>query len=124
MPVDMGGCGYYRVRQPLRMLKQYTVHDTHVINIKEDDVSSIGMALARSDVAIVRQGGEDGMRQLKQFSEFKKVKWVLDIDDNIELISHIQIIIKNMELKSSFMSVCLYGYRDSRDSMWTRIRLV
>ena len=87
MPVDMGGCGYYRVRQPLRMLKQYTVHDTHVINIKEDDMSSVGMALARSDVAIVRQGGEDGMRQLKQFSEFKKVKWVLDIDDNIELIS-------------------------------------
>lgn len=70
----------------MRMIKAHTTHDTHVIG-NADDMTDVTRAMAVTDIAIVRQGGEDGMRQMRQIAEFSRVKWVLDIDDNIELIS-------------------------------------
>lgn len=85
MPVDYGGCGQYRVRQPLRLLKEHTVHDTHVIDAHKDDMDDVAQALAIADIAIVRQGGEQGMAQIK--AKFPHLKVVMDIDDNVEYIS-------------------------------------
>lgn len=87
LPVDRGGCGYYRIRQPLKMVKRHTAHDAHVIDKDEDDPLAVTTAFTQADIAIVRQGGEDGMRRLRAMPEFKHLKWVMDIDDNIELIS-------------------------------------
>lgn len=87
MPVDFGGCGWYRVRQPMQMIKSHTKHDTHVVDMKEDDMNEVSRALLNTDVVVVRQGGEEGIRQLKQIPEYKHLKYALDIDDNIEAIS-------------------------------------
>lgn len=87
MPVDTGGCGSYRVRQPLAMVKAHTPHDAHVVDTKDDDMVAVSQALSQAHVAIVRQGGEEGTRQMRTIPEFKHLKWVLDIDDQIELIS-------------------------------------
>lgn len=87
MPVDRGGCGYLRVRQPLKMVKAYTEHDTHVVDTKDDDYVAVAKALSIADIALVRQGGEEGVRDMRQIPELKRPKWVLDIDDNIEEIN-------------------------------------
>lgn len=87
MPADQGGCGHYRVRQPMNLLKAYTEHDTHVVDLVSDDMVSVTKAMMAADVALVRQGGEDGMRRMREMPEMGHLKWVLDIDDNIELIS-------------------------------------
>lgn len=87
LPVDRGGCGQYRVRQPLAMISAYTPHDTHIVDKDKDDMMAVYEALKVADIIIVRQGGEDGVRMLKQKYPEIKAKWVLDIDDNIELIS-------------------------------------
>ena len=87
MPVDRGGCGQYRIRQPLELLKAHTEHDTHVVDTVKDDMVAVAEALAVADVAIVRQGGEIGMQMIKEKPEYAHLKWVLDIDDNVELIS-------------------------------------
>lgn len=96
LPCDDGGCGWYRIRQPFEMLKRFTPHDTHVISNTSDDMMAVLKALSIADVIVYRQGAEGGVPALKQaISDFwfqqkqppKKQKWVLDIDDNIELIS-------------------------------------
>lgn len=87
MPVDAGGCGWYRIRQPMQMIKSHTEHDTHVVDMKDDDMNEVSRALLNTQIIVVRQGGEEGIRQLKQIPEYKHLKYVLDIDDNIEAIS-------------------------------------
>ncbi|MCK5295267.1 MAG: hypothetical protein KAJ75_00125 [Alphaproteobacteria bacterium] len=85
MPVDKGGCGQYRVRQPLAMISQ--PHQCHIVDKDKDNMNQVYEALKMADIIIVRQGGEIGMRDLKSKYPEIKAKWVLDIDDNIELIS-------------------------------------
>lgn len=97
LPVDKGGCGWYRIRQPFEMIKAYTDHDAHVIDKDSDDMIAIAEALSLADVIVIRQGGEAGLPLLResvrnygdQIGEKReiKAKIVLDIDDNIELIS-------------------------------------
>lgn len=87
MPVDSGGCGNLRVRQPLQLIKEYTEHDTHVVDLKEDNSVAISQAMLAADVVLFRQGGEAGIRKLREIPEYAHLKYVLDIDDNIELIS-------------------------------------
>jgi glycosyltransferase involved in cell wall biosynthesis len=87
MPVDKGGCGQYRIRQPLAMIQANTPHDTHIVDKDKDDMLQVYEALKVADIIIIRQGGEGGMRMLKEKYPEIKAKWVLDIDDNIELIS-------------------------------------
>lgn len=44
--VDRGGCGNPRVRQPLAMIKAHTKHDTHIIDMKDDDIKEVSKALS------------------------------------------------------------------------------
>lgn len=95
-PVDRGGCGWLRVRQPFEMIKKYTDSDAHVIDDKDDPVE-ICEALIQADILLIRQGAEVGVDRLKQLgNDYAKevgakqgfhAKIVIDIDDNIEVIS-------------------------------------
>lgn len=85
LPVDDGGCGNYRVRQPLELIRMHSEHDTHVIDPVKDDMTLVSKAFPNTDVVIVRQGGEVGVPKLR--SLFPHLKFVLDIDDNMEIIS-------------------------------------
>jgi len=96
LPVDRGGCGWYRVRQPFEAINEYTDSDCHVIDKTSDDPVEILKALCLADILVVRQGAEMGVSMLKDAAnEYAKeaqvepfhAKVVLDIDDNIELIS-------------------------------------
>jgi hypothetical protein len=87
LPVDDGGCGNYRVRQPMRMLNGHAGTETHLVDTKADASIAVAQALAVSDVCVVRQGGEGGMRKIKAMPEYTHLKWVLDIDDQNELTS-------------------------------------
>jgi len=99
MPVDKGGCGHYRIRQPFYMLKTYSEHDVHIIDAEKDITNELVKVLPAVDIFVVRQGVPIGgtkkrlgsvMNKLSKFSgkEVKlKGKWVMDIDDNMELIS-------------------------------------
>lgn len=99
MPVDKGGCGQYRVRQPFYMLKTHTEHDVHVIDVEKDMTDDLLKVLPSVDVFVVRQGVpiadtkrrfglvmDDLSKALKKEVKLK-AKWVMDIDDNMELIS-------------------------------------
>jgi len=86
LPVDKGGCGWYRVRQPFNMINFWTDYEAHVLD-KDQDTLQMTKALSIAKVCVVRQGGEIGMRTFRKIPEFSHLKWVLDIDDNIELIS-------------------------------------
>lgn len=90
MPVDEGGCGQYRIRQPVSMLNQFTEHQAHVIE-KTDDFVEVARAMTVSDIAVFRSGGEEGMRSIRAIPELKHVRWVLDIDDNIEEIDPLSV---------------------------------
>lgn len=87
MPCDQGGCGWYRIRQPFQKIRDNSDHEVHVVDPKTDPPLAVYEALKISDIIIIRQGGEKGMRQLKEKYPDIKGKWVMDIDDNIEMIS-------------------------------------
>jgi O-antigen biosynthesis protein len=97
LPVDDGGCGWYRVRQPFEMIKRFTPHDTHIISKDDDNMLAVAEALAQADIILVRQGGEGGRKPLENLVEKygrelgtdKNItaKWVLDMDDNMEQVS-------------------------------------
>lgn len=87
LPVDDGGCGWYRIRQPFQMIKDNTTSDVHIINKDSDDMLQVAKAMHVADLFVVRPGAENGLKMLLEKPEFKGKKWALDIDDNIELIS-------------------------------------
>lgn len=89
-PCDRGGCGWYRVRQPLKLIKELTEHDTHVMDQEKDDPVAIAKALPRAQVWYLRQGGHEAVRKIKDDYDFLKKAnplWVVDLDDNVEMIS-------------------------------------
>lgn len=85
-PVDDGGCGWYRMRQPFHLIRKNTKHDTYIID-KDDDMTQVLAALPNAQIMTLRPGGEPLMFEVKNHPEFQHLKWVLDIDDNVELIS-------------------------------------
>lgn len=85
-PTDQGGCGWYRVRQPFEMIRRLTPHDTYIID-KDDDMVEVLKAIKNTHVMVMRPGAEPFMGEVAQHKDFKHLKWVLDIDDNVELIS-------------------------------------
>lgn len=97
LPVDDGGCGQYRIRQPFEMIKKFTDAEAHVIDSNNDNMLSIADAMAVADVIVYRQGGEIGIPAMKatlnDYYQTKGIKkewnprWVLDIDDNVEMVS-------------------------------------
>jgi len=86
LPVDDGGCGNYRIRQPFEMIMRFTKSDVHIIDAKKDDMVDVVKAMDAADVISIRQGAERGMYELREKPEFKDKPWVMDIDDNVELI--------------------------------------
>ncbi len=90
-PVSEDGCSGYRVRKPLEGLKLYTDHDVHIIDKDKDDMNNIAKIFAQADVVWMRPGAEKGREEMMNI--FKKInvplniKWVMDIDDNLELVS-------------------------------------
>lgn len=84
-PVDDGGCGWYRVRQPFEMINLYSDSEAHVMDKEKDDMVMVAKALTNTDVVVLRQGGEVGVPYFKE--KFPHLKFVLDIDDNMEIIS-------------------------------------
>jgi len=89
LPVDMGGCGWYRVRQPLSLIKKYTKHDVHIIDKNEDVMEDVVRAFVMSDIILMRPGAEDGLAQILKIPGLENLtaKIVMDIDDNVEIIS-------------------------------------
>jgi glycosyltransferase involved in cell wall biosynthesis len=69
------------------MIKELTKNELHVIDAKADQENQVLEAMKIADVVILRQGAERGMRVIKKKFPEVKTKWVLDIDDNIEMIS-------------------------------------
>ena len=86
LPVDDGGCGHYRIRQPFEMIKRFTNDDTHIID-KDEDMEQVALAIPHAHVMVMRPGAEKFMFQMRDRDMFKHLKWVLDIDDNTEIIS-------------------------------------
>lgn len=99
LPVDKGGCGNYRVRQPLKLIQENTDHDTYIVEKDDENMEEVLRVLPTVDVFVVRQGTlikeakakfNLVMEDVSRFTgkEVKlKAKWVMDIDDNMELIS-------------------------------------
>lgn len=88
LPVDNGGCGWYRVRQPLAILSQFTGHDAQIIDKSDENVDTVMLkGLSLADIVVLRPGAEGAMEFLRGKPEFEHLKWVMDIDDNVELVS-------------------------------------
>lgn len=87
LPCDDGGCGWMRIRQPFQMIKNNTPHDVHIIDSNSDDMVQVAKAMQIADLFVARPGAEKGLKIILEKPEYKGKKWVLDIDDNIELIS-------------------------------------
>jgi len=86
-PVDSGGCGWYRIRQPFEMIQRFTNSDTHVIDQQKDDMVEVSKAMQMANILVTRPGGEIGIKQILSMPEYIGKSWALDIDDNTELIS-------------------------------------
>jgi glycosyltransferase involved in cell wall biosynthesis len=88
LPVGLDGCSGYRIRKPLDGLRKYTQHDTVVLDIKSMDIANVLRFLPTIDVIMMRPGSEQGAMKMREIKEVPiKAKWVLDIDDNTDLIS-------------------------------------
>lgn len=87
LPVDDGGCGWYRIRQPFEMIQKHTPHDTHIVDQKVDNMVEVAKAMELADVLVARPGAEVGIKKILQMPQYFNKKWVLDIDDNTELIN-------------------------------------
>lgn len=91
-PVGHDGCSGYRVRKPLEGLKLYTDWDVHIIDQYKDNMNEVAKLFPLADIIYMRPGAELGRKQIiETFKSIKgamdKVKWVMDIDDNLELVS-------------------------------------
>lgn len=100
LPVDDGACGWYRVRQPLKALKDHTEHDTHIVDLNRDGAINTAIAFAHADIIYARQGVNIPSTKARLADSVKTLseetgtaipqphaKWVMDIDDNTEIIS-------------------------------------
>lgn len=90
-PAGQDGCSGYRVRNPLEGIRNYTEHDVHIIDKDKDDMQAVTRAMPQADIIFMRPGAEVGKEQLLKIPEMKQalrhVKWVMDIDDNLECVS-------------------------------------
>lgn len=81
-------CSNYRIRRPLSGLEK--LGDTiHIFDDKKDSVNDLVKSLPHFDYIFMRPGAELFMFKVKSIPELSKIKakWVLDIDDNVDLIS-------------------------------------
>lgn len=102
LPVDDGGCGWYRVRQPFAIINE--LYDgEHVAEIINDEMEGLDVLrmIATADIIFCRPGvpiKETRHTMITLMNSFNentdaknrlemKAKWVMDIDDNVEEIS-------------------------------------
>lgn len=86
LPTDDGGCGNYRIRQPFEMINRFTKSEAQILSHEQDSLE-IARAMNAADLFVIRPGAEEGYQRICAISEFKSKPYVLDIDDNVELIS-------------------------------------
>lgn len=96
MPVDDGGCGWYRTRQPFEFIKREG-QETYIIDQNRDNMIEVAKAMGVADIVVMRQGAEGGRNMMVNTvnkylesvgsKKLMDAKWVMDIDDNIEIIS-------------------------------------
>lgn len=104
LPVDESACGFYRVRKPLEGLQKYTEHDTYIIDLQKDNMTDLMKVMPSVDVIYMRPGSEQGLMQIQSLFKDKighelKAKIVLDIDDNVDIISPYSQFYSNYGLK-------------------------
>lgn len=91
-PVGQDGCSGYRVRKPLEGLQLYTESDCHIIDKNKDDMNKVVNLFPLANAIWMRPGAEKGRRDIleifkKENVDMSRVKWIMDIDDNLELVS-------------------------------------
>lgn len=79
LPVDDGGCGWYRVRQFLQEMNRQGLANTYILKGDESE-GEVGSAIEVADVIIARNGTAPFVRQIKTVDPDKPV--VFDHDDN------------------------------------------
>lgn len=78
LPVDEGGCGWYRVRQLLESLENQGLANTYILD-KDDGEKEIALAIESADLILARSGTAPFIRQIKTMDPDKPV--VFDHDD-------------------------------------------
>lgn len=87
-PVDVSACGNYRIRKPLAGLEKYCGDTIHIYDNAEDSANDLVKSLPHFDYIFLRPGAELFMFKIKSIKELKiKALFVIDIDDNVDLIS-------------------------------------
>jgi glycosyltransferase involved in cell wall biosynthesis len=86
LPVDDGGCGHYRIRQPFEMINRHSDSRAEVLSQHDDPELSARM-MTEADLFVIRPGAEVGFQKLRTIPEFRDKPYVYDIDDNTEIIS-------------------------------------
>ena len=92
LPIDNGGCGNYRIRQPFKGLEKLLPVKPHIMKVEgteEDFYMELVQLSQLSDILFVRPGIEIMAKEVKEI--FKKagktLRWVIDVDDDMETIS-------------------------------------
>lgn len=79
LPVDKGGCGYYRVRQILASIKKQGLAKVYILEGKESE-EEVAKSLEVANVIIARNGTAPFVRRIKTMYPEKPL--VFDHDDN------------------------------------------
>lgn len=104
LPVGLDACSGYRIRKPLEGLQKYTDHDTYIIDLQRDNMTDLMKVMPSVDVIFMRPGSEQGLMKIQSLFKDKighdlKAKLVLDIDDNVDIISPYSQFYSNYGLK-------------------------
>lgn len=78
LPVDDGGCGWYRVRQWLEIFDREELAQVYLLEGKETE-EEIALAIERADIILARSGTGPFVRQIKTIDPYKPI--VFDHDD-------------------------------------------
>ena len=86
LPVDDGGCGWYRVRQILAKMNELDIANTHIVDEKKDTGEELEQALEVADAVITRN--EATHMKIMQVTREKnpEQRFIFDHDDNTFLI--------------------------------------
>lgn len=88
LPVDDGGCGWYRVRQPFYKLRQHGLCDVHILDDRNESPEDLGRAIRDADVVVARPVLNTKFILFDSVWEIDPHKpIVFDIDDNNFTIS-------------------------------------
>lgn len=84
LPVDDGGCGWYRIRQVYEEIKKQDLADAKLLTQKHTEEDAAGL-IAGADIVVARHNSANIVKAIKTDSVGKKV--VYDEDDDVSVIS-------------------------------------